>query len=229
MAWRKEWAEDFLSEMKKRNVPIDFFSWHIDTVEPSSVINRAETVEALLKKYGYENAENILNEWNYVRGWLKDDFRYSIQTISNCKGAAFIMAVISSAQNSPIDLLMYYDARPCVFNGLFDMYFLEPQKGYYPFKWYGMFYGLKEIRSNSSVSDVYTLCGADENGKTLTAVTYYTDKEDVASKTISIDFGRKGNYEIFLLDGEHDGESVGFTVNTDFTIKPNTCILIKEQ
>ncbi|MBO4355864.1 MAG: hypothetical protein J5850_03305, partial [Clostridia bacterium] len=74
------WAEEFLCEMQKRNVPIDFFSWHIYTVDPGKLTSKAQKVEALLDKYGYGNAENILNEWNYVRGWLKDDFRYSIKS-----------------------------------------------------------------------------------------------------------------------------------------------------
>ena len=27
----------------------------------------------VLTKNGYENAESILNEWNYIRGWLDDE------------------------------------------------------------------------------------------------------------------------------------------------------------
>ena len=57
------------------------------------------------------------------------------------KGAAFTAAVMCAAQNSPVDMLMYYDARPCVFNGLFDFYTYDKLKTYYVFK---MFKYLRE-------------------------------------------------------------------------------------
>ena len=79
-----EWTEAFLSEMKRRKVPIDFFSWHLYAKEPSEIMERAEAVEALLEKYGYASAEHIINEWNYVRGW-EDDFKYSVLAINGIR------------------------------------------------------------------------------------------------------------------------------------------------
>ena len=52
-------------------------------------------------------------------------------------------AVMTAAQHSSVDMLMYYDARPTVFNGMFDFYTLRPLKGYYPFLWYGMLYDME--------------------------------------------------------------------------------------
>lgn len=228
LAWNLSWAEDFLCEMRKRNVEIDFFSWHIYCTEPEKMTQRSENIKQLLIKYGYENAESILNEWNYVRGW-REDFTYSIQTIIGSKGAAFVMACICAAQNSPIDMLMYYDTRPSAFNGAFDFYSYQPLKGYYPLYWYGMFYDMKaEIPSENTIDNVYTLCGVDDSGKVLSVVTYYTDDDDAGDKTISLDFGKDSNYEIYLLDAEHTNELVSTTGNLTFTMKNQTCILIKE-
>lgn len=224
----EKWAEDFLKEMKKRNVSIDFFSWHIYCSEPREMSEKAERIKKLLIENGYGDAESILNEWNYVKGWT-DEFAYSVKTIHGMKGAAFTMACISAAQRSPVDMLMYYDTRPSAFCGAFDFYSYEPLKGYYPLKWYGMFYDMEsEIKCETKVEDIYTLCGCDKNGKTLSVITYYTDCDTSESKTLKIDFGREGRYEIYLLDEDHNADPIKETSDLTLTMKPNSCVMIKE-
>lgn len=227
LAWNETWADEFLCEMQKRNTPIDFFSWHIYCTRPEHMTQKAERIKAMLVKYGYQNAESILNEWNYVRGW-EDDFIYSIRQIIGNKGAAFTMACMTESQKSSVDMLMYYDARPCVFNGLFDFYSLEPLKGYYPFKWYSGFYGLSEIRAEATPENIHSLGGIDENGKVCAIVTYYTDDDGMPSKDIEIDFGRSGKYEVFVVDEDRTAESVGVTDKLSFEMKPNSFVLVKE-
>jgi len=228
LAYNENWAEDFLCAMSKRNVPIDFFSWHIYCTKPQHMIERANRFKSMLIRNGYDNAESILNEWNYVKGW-EDEFVYSIKQIIGIKGAAFTLACMSAAQSSSIDMLMYYDARPTVFNGMFDFYTLEPLKGYYPFKWYGKFYDMQaEIRSENQVPNIYTLCGCNEGGKLLCTVTYYSDNDNADKKEIKLDFGKSGNYNIYLLDETHDAKLVKTTNDLKFTMKVNTCIMIEE-
>ena len=222
------WAEDFLCEMQKRKVPLDFFSWHIYCTEPQEVIERAEIVNSLLIKYGYENSESILNEWNYIKGWT-DEFVYSIKSLTGLKGASFIMANICSAQHSPIDMLMYYDTRPSAFNGIFDFYTYEPLKGYYALYWYGMFYSMeKEIPSENSIENIYSLCGVDNQGKALAVLTYYSDDDNAENKTVNVDLGKDGNYEIYVVDDTHNGELIKTTDKLQFDMKIHNMILIKE-
>jgi len=229
LAHDEAWAEDFLKEMNRRGVPIDFFSWHIYCTEPEKIIAMAERLQALLDKYGYGDTENHLTEWNYVKSWT-ENFVYTIKTIRGMKGAAYAMACISAAQDSPIDMMVYYDCRPVsVYNGLFDMATAEPQKGYYPFYWYGMFYDMEaEVKAENKIDDIYSLCGVGADGKLLAVITHYSDDDTTLSKNISVDFGRAGKYEIYLLDEEHDGELYGTTSDLDFVMKNNTVILIKE-
>lgn len=105
--------------MKKRNVEIDFFSWHCYGVDVQHVLNRAQKIRTVLDENGYKKTESILNEWNYVEAWGVG-FAKSLEVLRKAKGAAFTMACISAAQNSSIDMLMYYDTRPSIFNGAFD-------------------------------------------------------------------------------------------------------------
>ena len=229
LAGKLDWAEDFLCEMQKREVPIDFFSWHIYCKEPSKMVDRAEKMDALLKKYGYGNAESILNEWNYVRGW-EEDFGYSIMAVHGIKGGTFAMACISAAQHAPVDMLIYYDTRPSGFNGVFDYYSYKPLKGYYAMYWYGMFYDLeKSVKAENDIENIYSLCGVDADGKAMAIVTHYSENDDAQSKTVSLDFGREGQYEIYLLDAEHDGELIKTTAQLTFDMKVHSAVLIKEK
>ncbi|MBQ9975677.1 MAG: hypothetical protein IJP16_04135 [Clostridia bacterium] len=224
-----EWAEAFLCEMQKRCVPIDFFSWHIYCTEPKKMLNLADKVNELLVKYGYGDVESILNEWNYVKGWT-DEFVYTIESIHGLKGAAFVMSCICEAQKSDhIDMLMYYDTRPSAFCGAFDFYTYRTLKGYYPLMWYGKFYDMEyEVRCKNQPEGIYTLCGVDKDGKVLCIVVNYSDNDDSPSRELSLDFGKSGSFELYLVDDNHDGELIDTTEELAITLPRQSFMLIKE-
>lgn len=229
LAGWEEWAEDFLGEMKKRNVPIDFFSWHIYCTEPRVMIEKSERIKKMMNDNGYGDAESILDEWNYVKDW-EEYFVYSIESIIGMKGAAFTMACMSEAQKSSIDMLMYYDAQPSAFNGLFDFYTLKPLKGYYPFMWFSKFYGLSEIRSENNIDNIYSLCGIDENDKIKAVITYYTDDDGKPNKPIALDFGKDDvDFDVYVLNENKTNELIGTSPKLTFDMQPNSCIFIKEK
>ncbi|MBQ8742354.1 MAG: hypothetical protein IJZ03_03195 [Clostridia bacterium] len=223
-----EWGEDFLREMQKREVPIDFFSWHIYATTPEKIVERGEKVKVLLDKYGYGDAESILNEYNYVKGWT-DDFLYSIKMIHGLKNAGFLLSTMALSQRAPIDMLMYYDTRPSAFCGIFDFYTYEPLKAYYPLKWFGEFYDMDaEIRSENEIDSIYSLCGVDADGKILCMLTNYSENDNAPEKEISLDFGKEGKYEIYLVDSERNGELFEVTSAPCVKLPIHACALIKE-
>ncbi len=230
LAYRLDWAADFLAEMRKRNVPIDFFSWHIYAVNPEALAERGNKIRKMLDENGYNDTESILNEWNYVKGWT-DEWVYSIETMIGMKGAAFVMACMSVGQDSSIDMLMYYDARPSAMNGMFDFYTLRTLKGYYPFLWFSDLKDKGEwVKCETEIDDIYTLCACDENNSVLSVITYYTDEENMPEKTVEIDFGKEDcRFEIYILDDEKSNELVKTECGKPvITLKPNTCAMIKE-
>ena len=215
--------------MAKRKAPLDFMSWHIYCSEPEWIAVRGNKVKGWLLENGFTGTENHCNEWNYVKGWTGDDFIYSIKSIHGIKGAAFVSAAIALAQESTIDMLMYYDTRPSVYCGAFDLYTCEKLKGYYPLYWYGKFYDMdREIPAENELDNVYSLCGVDKEGKALVQLTYYSDDDSAGNKTVSVDLGKTGKYEIYLVDETHDGELVDTTENLTFDLKRNSILLIKE-
>lgn len=175
------WADRFLASMAKDDrVPLDFFSWHIYCTKPSQMTDRARQVRELMKKHGYEKAESILNEWNYVRGW-SSEFVYSIRTIIGQKGAAFTAACMCACQDAPVDILMYYDARPTAFNGLFDYYTFAPLKGYYPFLAWSKLaaLGMEASCAIMNEKDIYAAAAANKDGKLAILVCRYSDDDNV--------------------------------------------------
>ena len=57
-----------------------------------------------------------------------------------------------------------------------------------------------------------------ENGKAVAIVTYYSfEEQGKGSRTVKLDFGREGTYNIYALDKKHDGELVATT--GDLTLK----------
>ena len=133
---RMDWGERFLAYCRDNSVPLDFFSWHIYATEPRQIADRADETRKLMDKYGFQDAESILNEWNYVKGWV-DDWPYSLEVESgnfNQKSAAFVMATMVDCQSRPVDMLMFYDAKAYSgMNNMFSRPTLQPMKGYYPF------------------------------------------------------------------------------------------------
>ena len=200
------WMERFLQRItKEENVPIDFFSWHWYWTQPYDMSIKGTRIKRLPEKYGYGKAESILNEWNYVRCWTKE-FVYTIKQIIGVKGAAFTSACMIAGQNNPdIDMLMYYDARPGTFNGLWDFYTMEPLKGYYPFYIFANLYELENQASSQSDDDDVYVVSAINNGKIGTMITYYSENDDLGTKIIDVtlDGCDTTDLKVWLVDEEN--------------------------
>ena len=222
-------CERFFQEMQKREVPMDFYSWHTYDVEPTNVMKRANAMRELMTKYGYGHIESILNELNYVANWNKY-FTDSIMHIHGIKGAMFALTCMTEGQaNKGLDMIMYYDTRPSAFCGAFDFYTYAPLKTYYSLMWYGMFYDMEHyVPCQNKEDQLYTMCGKNNEGKVLAIVSHYSDDPTTADKEVKVDFGKNGTYEIYALDNDHDGELVATTSDLTFTMPVCSALLIKE-
>ena len=229
-AYVPKWIEGFLEYLTKdgEKTPLDFFSWHCYGFEVEKMYKRSEYVRDLLDKFGYTQTESILNEWNYIKSW--SEFVYSVKHIISIKGAAFSAACMCGCQNNTaIDMLMYYDARPCRYNGLFDFYTNAPLKGYYSFKMFNELYKLGGACKCSTDAENIYVCAA-KGDDCAVMLSYYTDNDECDEiKHIKLDFtGGADKYDVYLLDKDHDDECVG-TVNNgeQIAVSPNTVVLLK--
>ena len=206
IAGNLEWADEFLAQLK---APLDFFSWHIYAAAPEKVVARAEKVRAMLDQYGFRNTASILNEWNYVRGWTGDDWLYTLRMEKSLKGAAFIAATMSECQKSSVDLLMYYDARPCGMNGMFSTDFVcDCLKGYYPFRMFNELYKLGNSVRTECGENIYG-CAARNENRAAVMLTHYNDDDAAAAKSVRVEMrglnaGNGMRARFYLLDQDND-------------------------
>ena len=135
------WVPAMLSFCRERNIPLDFFSWHIYSDAPAGVTEAAGSVRAVLDDYGFKDTESHLNEWHYLKyNWerLRNDprkyriVRDTFAEMNGPEGAAFAAAVLMRLQDSRVDVANYYTGDTSRW-GLFDE-FGVPKKPYYAFR-----------------------------------------------------------------------------------------------
>ncbi len=228
--WQQDWLEGFFKSLRTKP---DFFSWHCYGDQVGKIIDLVPRYRALLDSYGLQNTESILNEWNYVKGWKKEEYIYTVRQIMGLKGAAYAGAVMAACQNLPLDMLMYYDARPCAFNGMWAPYTYDRLKGYYPFVAFNTLYQLgQNVWVDAQAKDIY-LCAARNEKEAAVMIVHFNDDDnsgDVSFVLRMAGLSENTVAEYYVLDQDHDLELVerkkyvdGETVN----LVHNGLLLIK--
>ncbi len=206
-AWVNEYKTKFFEDIKSAGAPLDFYSYHCYKNNVEYFAESMQIARDTLKQYGYENAEIILNEWNYVRGWSGADWKYTLKAEKSQKGASFIAAVMSTAQKNAIDMLMYYDARPCAMNGMFENETYRPLKGYYPFVMAKKIMDLKGYVPCNDAENIHSIASSDGKNAAL-MLTYYNDDDTMDDTGIKLCLKNLGSHEkkirIYILDDEND-------------------------
>ncbi len=228
-----DWGRRFTKEMHKRGVPLDFYSWHIYTDKVYKLGEDAANVREYLDEAGYDNAESHLNEWNYIGSWT-EEFVDTLIDLKGEKGAAFVAAMMIEGQRLPLDMMMYYDARcDAIFNGLFDIVTLRPQKPYYSFAAFSEIAGLgTEVAVENDVSDIYALASTDGNN-ICGMVAYYTDCVDSGKRTVELELlNFYKSLEFYEISGEKCFEKIE-PVQKDgayiFKVNPQTVIFYRSK
>jgi len=210
-----DYAENFIKYCRENDVPLDFFSWHTYTNDPYQIFELEKYARALLDRYGFTSTESILNEWNYVKGWTGDDWLNSLRTEKSLKGSSFIAGTILLSMNAPLDMLMYYDARPCSMNGMFNTDFVcDRLKGYYPFWMFNKLYQLgNAVQCSSSNKDIIVGAAVNGNEKAVMLTHYNDDKKEaetvkISLNNVNIDGKGSASVSIYTLDDKKDAELV---------------------
>lgn len=227
----RPWSAPFLQYLKAHDCPLDFFSWHTYTTDTNVLVSGAVEARKILDENGFARTLSICNEWNYVRSFEPAIYLPCIKELIGLRGAAFEAAAMCACQDAPLDMLMYYDARPCVLNGLFDMYSKKPLKGYYPVSLWSDLAELKqEVRSETSDKDFYCVSATD-GVRSGTLITYFSQDEKAAAKTVEIDLKNRtpGMETVYIIDETRDCAPV-FASDGEhlrLTMTPNEVVMIK--
>ena len=178
----------FFEKLQKENVKIDFLSFHRYDDQPKNVVKMCQDAKDFCLKYGQEQAKIYLTELNYIYGWLGKQRLTSYDRIANYYGASFVLATMLAGQNAPVDMMMYYDARPhSGFNGLFKPMSYKPLKAYYSLKYFNELYKLKnQIACENPVENIYCV-GATDGDSISTVLTYYYHKKGAKDKEFELE------------------------------------------
>jgi len=219
-----EFIEGFFKYLNRdgKKAPLDFFSWHLYGNDPTEFERKIKLSQEILNKYGYGDIENHLNEWNYIKGWRDEQWHYSIKAEQSLKGASYVAGAMCVSQGLDLDMLMYYDARPCVMNGIWKVSTYEQLKTYYI---YEMFRDLRKlgeyIPTTYSDDGVYTCAATDGNDYGL-MITYFDDNDEAAPRELCLDFINpysKTKVEYYLLDETYNNELVREEIFTGDSFK----------
>lgn len=198
----------FLEEVKKRGAALDFYSYHWYGVSIDWLTTFMRGVAEVLDKHGFGDIPIFLNEWNYSRS---GETAYSMGALKTHKGASFVAAVMSTAQREKVDMLMYYDARPTAWNGIFASYG-EVLKPYYTFKVAKEIVKLADSVTIESCEDVYAIAANGKNSSAM-MLTYYNDNDESEDKTVRIEVcgakrGECVKAEFYLINEKYSLELV---------------------
>lgn len=228
--------ERFMANMQAHHVPIDFLSFHCYTADAAEAAHCTELMRALAVQYGYSDAELILNEWNYVCGWLGEQWVESLQTERNEKGMAFVAATMLSCQRSPLDMLMYYDARVgCSMNGLFEQLTGKPLPPYYALWQFGQLYRLQNEVLSKTDGDTLFVGAAQKDGEAAVQLAYYSD-QPLPDEQVEIRLqGMRGRTEVtcLLADAAHANVPIRKDIFTTeagsifLTLRPYSSLLLQ--
>ncbi len=206
-----KFVADFLYEVKRRNAPLDFFSFHGYLKDEAKLFSRLNLAQNLLAEAGFSNVELHYNEWNYVRDWVGEGYKYSRIEAKRIKGAALITSIMCTGQASALDMMMYYDARPSAWCGLFDTDTLDPLKPYYAF------YLFRELRrlggyipTEYKIGNIYS-CAATDGENAAVILTNYSDDDAIPTEEVKLELKNSKDrvkVEYYCLDEDHDAELV---------------------
>ena len=181
----REWCQYFFAQIEQRGIRPDFLSYHCYTSSVEKFIDYVRGANELMQKHGYGAVETHLNEWNYIRGWRAEDFVHSVKSILGLKGSAYIASVMCALHPEKLDMLMYYDARPCGFNGLFSQTLLEPLKGYYAFAAFDALRSLGTAVESEHGDFVYSL-GATDGENAAVLISYFNQDDGIEAKSVRL-------------------------------------------
>jgi hypothetical protein len=209
-----------LAAMQERGLTMDFYSFHCYAHDPEQIRINTEEVDKMLARYGFAGMETNLNEWNYNCGWMGEDFVRGIDTIKGIKGASYTTACMCVGQASTLGMLMYYDARPSAYNGLFDTDTKRILKGYYPFKMFNNLYRLgTAVKLEGLPHGVYAAAATNgkKNGILLTRFVDAAEEGAACEPiTLRLDLPEKGyTVKQYLLDGANTMQESELTLSAD--------------
>jgi hypothetical protein len=220
---------------------MDFFCWHIYARTPRQIVEGAREAQTLCAEYGFADAEQNLNEWNW---FPEDDWTYRRdpgrnrrfhERLASAEAAAFIVATLSFLQDEPMTMANWY--APFIGRwGMFDLW-TRPQKPFYAFAAFNaMMETARRVEAKGASLDtgLSVLAGLDDDGRRLRVLLANFADRAVAGVRLSLKNLPAGPWRLdeSLLDDALDLQPVASGVpldapERDLPLPPGSVRLLK--
>ena len=175
---RPDNVEKFINGIAQNQAPLDFLSFHCYSDTPRRMLALWKRFRDCLDSLGYEQAETMLTEWNYMGSWDPTVQPTFYPAMKDHRGAAFYAAVLCALQkNTDLTLAHYFEADVVKeFCGIFNVKemrisitnpaILKPTKGFYAFKSFNLLYrmGTEVEAVIDDIPEVYATAASGECG-----------------------------------------------------------------
>ncbi len=205
-----EYLLKFLEHCRKTGSPLDFFSWHLYTNDPTECVVRAKGVREVLDRFGFEKAEMHLNEWNYLpdndwgpmslkgQGVARERF---YDRIGGVEGAVFTARVLMELQDTRVDVANYYAFDHQGF-GLFNFHGV-PKKTFYAVKGFAALMQTPKRVETQGEGGARALAGLNADKTAVGVLVSGATKEKVKIRIEQLPF-EKGEWEVWAVDQGRD-------------------------
>ncbi|MFQ5399430.1 MAG: hypothetical protein ACE5E7_07510 [Anaerolineae bacterium] len=122
----QQYTQDFLEYMQSKDVPLDFFSWHVYSNDPNDFLNGSRFYREQLDAHGYTAAESHISEWNTQ---FKDPATDDISVRTGARGAAILSAAWIALQGESVDVSTFYRGNDPAMDAphFFGMFYADGQ------------------------------------------------------------------------------------------------------
>ena len=229
-------TREFLAACSQSHAPLDFYSWHCYSQNVTDMTEQVHLVKQWLVDAGYPQTELHLNEWHYFpadwaklradKGYLRNVYENVIKGVD---AAAFLGAVLTAWQDTPLDVGCYYTVTANHW-GLFSLY-SEPTKSYYGMKAFGEIIEYRDrIKTVTETEHVYALAGRNRAGEMALLVSCFGAHVDTLKIYIEGDnLIAPEQCRIEILDEEHDLEQISPVImptHIELPIKSESAVIV---
>ena len=214
-----QYAHDFLAYIssEEHKSPLDFFSWHSYS-QPDEAFAAEDYCRRLLAKYGFDEAEDILNEWNPTPDPILR---------STPLAAARILTMMLGMQKKRVGMLNFYDARIAIsrYSGLFNPDTWRPYPAYFAFMMFNDAYKLENEAESASDDEKVSVCAAVKDSR---AVLLIANPGSAKKTELALTGVNPASAEILMIDEAHHYSPAGIRIDGGMlTLPANSCVEIR--
>ena len=161
------WVRSFLDYIKLKGSPLDYFSWHVYTIDPTDFSSCAAFFRQELDNRGFTGVKTIVSEWNTAN---TSNAAEALELRVNAKGAALLTAGWIGLQlRDDIEQTLFYrgpdpDVNLTSFYGIYTANGKPKKIGLAAHLWNDISQYTRRLTTSGSLSGLYLLAGESGSG-----------------------------------------------------------------